>query len=277
MGTGYRQRYREDLTDVAWNGERFVAVGHHGAIVHSTDGDHWQPASRPAAPFRAAHPDDDPYQIYYYFSGIVWNGERFVAVGSGGDGNLGTVVHSSDGDRWELAADHDHLADEHFEAVSYFNGTIMYSGDGDRWRRTNEIATVDTLEDITWGDGRFVAVGRNGTIVISPRCRCLQVDCPDRPRTSPAGSAASPKSVSRTTIAPRETFNTCRVRSCPRRCCRRSPNNFGADARHTRGTHAVHIPLHEVGFQTPHTAGGSQEEGVLSLARFPKQGDSWCL
>ena len=168
----------ETLTDVAWNGERFVAVGYHGAIVHSTDGDHWQPASRPAVPFRVARPDDDPYQIYYYFSGVVWNGERFVAVGWGGDGNLGTVVHSSDGDRWELAADHDHLADEHFEAVawsgerfvavSYFNGTIMYSSDGDRWERATEIATVDTLEDVTWGDGRFVAVGRNGTIVTSP-------------------------------------------------------------------------------------------------------------
>ena len=168
----------ETLTDVAWNGERFVAVGHHGAIVYSSDGDHWQPASRPAVPFRAARPDDDPHQIYYYFSGIVWNGERFVAVGWGGDGNLGTVVHSSDGDRWELAADHDHLADEHLEAVawsgerfvavSYFDGTIMYSPDGDRWERATEIATVDTLEDVTWGNGRFVAVGRNGTIVTSP-------------------------------------------------------------------------------------------------------------
>ena len=168
----------ETLTDVAWNGERFVAVGHHGAIVYSSDGDRWQPASRPAVPFRAARPDDDPYQIYYYFSGIVWNGERFVAVGWGGDGNLGTVVHSSDGDRWELAADHDHLADEHLEAVawsgerfvavSYFDGTIMYSPDGDRWERATEIATGDTLEDVTWGNGRFVAVGRNGTIVTSP-------------------------------------------------------------------------------------------------------------
>ena len=67
--------------DRVWNGERFVAVGYHGAIVHSSDCDHWQPASRPAVPFRVARPDDDPHQIYYYFSGIVWNGERFVAVG----------------------------------------------------------------------------------------------------------------------------------------------------------------------------------------------------
>ena len=89
-----------------------------------------------------------------------------------------TVLYSSDGDRRELAADHDHLASEHFEAVawsgerfvavSYFNGTIMHSSDDDRWVRATEIATVDTLEDVTWGYGRFVAVGRNGTIVTSP-------------------------------------------------------------------------------------------------------------
>ena len=88
-GEGWSQAtYRattETLNDVAWNGERFVAVGFHGAIVHSADGDRWQPASRPAVPFREAQPDDDPHQIYYYFGGVAWNGERFVAVGWGGN------------------------------------------------------------------------------------------------------------------------------------------------------------------------------------------------
>ncbi len=32
----------ETLEDVAWNGARFVAVGFHGAIVHSSDGDRWR-------------------------------------------------------------------------------------------------------------------------------------------------------------------------------------------------------------------------------------------
>ena len=94
----------ETLNDVAWNGERFVAVGHHGAIVHSSDGERWQPASRPAIPFRVPRPDDAPYEVFYYFSGIVWNGERFVAVGWGGNDHVGTVVLSNDGDRWELAS-----------------------------------------------------------------------------------------------------------------------------------------------------------------------------
>ena len=168
---------RETLDDVAWNGERFVAVGFHGAIVHSSDGDRWKLASRPAVPFRKARPEDDPNAVYYFFSGIAWNGERFVAVGWGG-GEVGTVAHSSDGDRWELATDHDYLGYEHFEAVawngerfvavSYFDGTIMHSTDGDRWERARETATFDLLHDVAWGNGRFVAVGWNGTIVISP-------------------------------------------------------------------------------------------------------------
>ena len=93
---------------------------------------------------------------------------RRAKFGAPFGGHHGAIVYSSDGDRWELAADHDHLADEHLEAVawsgerfvavSYFDGTIMYSPDGDRWERATEIATGDTLEDVTWGNGRFVAV-----------------------------------------------------------------------------------------------------------------------
>ena len=167
----------ETLNDVAWNGERFVAVGHHGAIVHSRDGERWQPASRPAIPFRVLRPDDAPYEVFYYFSGIVWNGERFVAVGWGGNDHVGTVVLSNDGDRWELASDHEYLADESFQAVAWggerfvavgYDGTIMYSSDGDYWEPARATATVDVLWDVAWGGGRFVAVGWNGTIVTSP-------------------------------------------------------------------------------------------------------------
>ena len=169
----------EPLNDVVWGGERFVAVGNRGVIVHSDDGDHWRPASRPAVPVRIAQPDEREGVTYYGFRGVAWNGERFVAVGWGGGGNrVGTVVHSRDGDRWELAADHDFLTAEHFEAVAWngrrfvavssFDGTTMYSADGDRWETASESATFDALRDVAWGNGRFVAVGWNGTIVVSP-------------------------------------------------------------------------------------------------------------
>lgn len=166
----------EELRDVVWSGKRFVAVGAHGAIVHSRDGNHWRPVHRPAVPVRVAHADD-PDWPRYGFNGIAWSGKRFVAVGWGGNDRVGAVVHSRDGDRWELTSDHDYLADENFTAVAWngrrfvavsYDGTIMYSDDGDRWEPASETATFDPLRDIAWGDGRFVAVGWNGTIVVSP-------------------------------------------------------------------------------------------------------------
>ena len=167
----------ETLNDVAWSGERFVAVGDHGAIVHSADGESWQLASQPPVPFGVTQRNDDgSWTTYYAFEGIAWNGERFVAVGWGDQ--MGTVAHSSDGDHWELSDDHEYLANkqfgavvwsgERFVAVGYFDAAIMYSADGDRWEPASEIATFDTLQDVAWGHGRFVAVGRNGTVITSP-------------------------------------------------------------------------------------------------------------
>ena len=167
----------EALNDVAWNGNRFVAVGTHGVIVHSSDGHTWQPAIRPAIPFGVTQRNDDgSWTTYYAFESIAWNGERFVAVGWG---HMGTVVHSSDGDHWELADGHGDLRDMHLGAVAwngerfvafghFFDATIMYSVDGHRWEPADEVATVDALHDVAWGNGRFVAVGRNGTIITSP-------------------------------------------------------------------------------------------------------------
>ena len=50
----------------------------------------------------------------------------------------------------------------------FFDATVMYSVDGHRWEPADEVATVDALHDVAWGNGRFVAVGRNGTIITSP-------------------------------------------------------------------------------------------------------------
>ena len=62
---------------VAWNGERYVAVGHAGLIMYSDDGDRWGRAVDSATEETL----DD----------VAWNGERFVAVGF-----HGAIVHSRD-------------------------------------------------------------------------------------------------------------------------------------------------------------------------------------
>ena len=58
-----------------------------------------------------------------------------------------------------LELDHEYLAYEDFEAIAW---------NGDRWEPARETATRDPLRDVAWGNGRFVAVGRNGAIVPSP-------------------------------------------------------------------------------------------------------------
>lgn len=167
----------ETLNDVTWNGTRFVAVGDHGVIIHSADGNSWEQASRLAVPVRLVRPGEDPNRIRYFFGGIAWSGERFVAVGSGGSDNVANVVLSNDGDHWERADVGDDLASEHFEAVTWngrrfvavsYHGAIMHSADGHRWTRVPEVVTTATLRDVTWGNDRFVAVGRNGTVIASP-------------------------------------------------------------------------------------------------------------
>ena len=45
--------------------------------------------------------------------------------------------------------------------------TIYHSTDGVTWTRASAPATEERLNDVTWGGGRFVAVGARGTIVHS--------------------------------------------------------------------------------------------------------------
>ena len=52
--------------------------------------------------------------------------------------------------------------------MSLGNRKVIYSSNGDRWEPAIIRATADRLNDVVWGNGRFVAVGWNGTIVTSP-------------------------------------------------------------------------------------------------------------
>ena len=137
---------------MVWDGQRFVAVGH--TFAYSEDGERWR---------RLTSQDGGDLDA------VTWSGERYVAVG-----HDGLIMHSTDGDRWQQASEPAvpfraaRPDDGPHRIYYYFGGTIMYSSDGDRWEQASEIATYDLLRDVTWGDGRFVAVGWNGTIVVSP-------------------------------------------------------------------------------------------------------------
>ena len=45
---------------------------------------------------------------------------------------------------------------------------IVHSREGAHWAKVSAGATAEWIKDVAWGAGRFVTVGRNGTIVVSP-------------------------------------------------------------------------------------------------------------
>ena len=110
-----------------------------------------------------------PSESQLTLSGVTWNGTRFVAVGQ-----FGTIVHSSDGNRWTAASDSatsSWLQDvtwngSRFVAVGEL-GTIVHSSDGDRWTVASGKFGVAWLSGVTWNGSRFVAVGHDGDIFYS--------------------------------------------------------------------------------------------------------------
>ena len=156
------------LEAVAWGGERFVAVGDDGLIVHSTDGDRWQEASG-SVHLEAGRQYEFPVLERLY--GIAWGDGRYVAVG-----NLGTIVHGDDGDQWNKAGDFPERATyasifdvtwdgERFVAVGVY---VLHSSDGERWGATS-YSTLEwgVLFDVVWSGTRYVAIGDIGAIVYS--------------------------------------------------------------------------------------------------------------
>ena len=135
-----------------WGGNRFVAGG--STIAYSAGGDRWQRART---------------SVDGKFHAEAWNGERYVAAGRNG-----LIMYSDDGDRWERAVDsatEEALEDvawngERFVAVSY-EGVTRYSADGDRWEPAHKVPRSIRCR-CCLGSRALVAVGRNGTIIVSP-------------------------------------------------------------------------------------------------------------
>jgi hypothetical protein len=152
----------------------FVAVGlsfnscgfaKNSGILTSLDGTDWQ-----------AHSFGPPNQLY----GVTYGKGQFVAVG-----DAGTIVSSSDAVNWVLrpSGTLNTLNDVAygngvFVAVSGWgdvqsmwpetpvNGAILTSLDGVNWTQ-RQTGTTNALNRVAYGNGRFVAVGRHGIILVS--------------------------------------------------------------------------------------------------------------
>jgi len=132
------------LHSVAAGGGSTVAVGQGGALFVSDDGENWFKA------FLFVTADLDR---------VVWLGDQFVALGRGG-----TILRSTDAYNWNDAlttatADLKGAAAGPDGMIMVGeNGTILGSDEGELWTRRRS-GVDSSLQDVTWSDDRFVAVG----------------------------------------------------------------------------------------------------------------------
>ena len=145
----------DDLFDIATDGSRLVAIGaNDGTYRISTDGGtSWSGGT---------------INNNVYLRGIVWDGSQFLAAGqdyefSAPAGWRGVVYTSPDGSSWTER----HFAGEELRDIATSSTVHVAVGDGGSiWRSTNGTSwspvasgTSIDIEGVSYGDGRFVAVG----------------------------------------------------------------------------------------------------------------------
>lgn len=140
---------------VIWADGRFVAVGSNGLIT------------------AFLHPRDEETKQHLFpvspvLKSATWGNEKFVIANESGE-----IATSPDGLTWskvpglKLFLSGLCWGGTAFAGVGYFNDSLYLSSDGTNWSAINARVS-DPLFDITWGNGKFVAVGKNGTITTSP-------------------------------------------------------------------------------------------------------------
>jgi hypothetical protein len=186
--------------DLAWTGSEIVAVSAHvpyggrysGGILSTADGQYWvdQPCDAPLDLLGVTAGANQIVAVGYSgyilsggharymtietggstINGVVWNGSRFVAVTE-----VGTVMTSATGQDWteKLANGVTSFAQLLYSGERYigFSMTrpmrIYYSDDALNW--TQAANPVDFLfGDAVWANGKFVIVGDQGKVVLSP-------------------------------------------------------------------------------------------------------------
>ena len=153
-----------NLADVAWLGDKYIAVGNNGAIVTSNgDGSLW--TSQDAGANVAATS----------LNAVAYNNVRIVVVGTNG-----TILNSVDGVVWEELPGftNNDLNDISWDggqfAVSGSNDTVLTSPDGVTWTAHVPGTSNINFVAVTQWDSALPAnpvlgtVGSSGTFVVSP-------------------------------------------------------------------------------------------------------------
>jgi hypothetical protein len=151
----------DEILAVAWGAGRFVALGVHGTILASSDGVIWT-VTRPGQG--------------EVLSNVVFANGQFMIVG-----NNGTVLVSRDGMNWKTgkvgktkflhgvaygAGRFVAVGYYYSEGSSVYQSTLFTSPDGLHWEAAS-IDAHDPLTDVAYGNGVFVAVGYYGLLFTS--------------------------------------------------------------------------------------------------------------
>ena len=184
------------LTDIVWNGTRFVVASNSGYTLSSTDGSNWQKNDSPA-----------PRQITWdgsrfvgvtgtsvFFSddglswtketivptngnassvvyGISWNGTNYIVVGASG-----YIITSPDaaGNNWTIQASdttenlHSINSDGPVDIAVGNGGTMLISSDsGVSWDAISLPMGGAYFSALAWSGSAYVAVGQYGSIFLS--------------------------------------------------------------------------------------------------------------
>ncbi|MGO8697308.1 MAG: hypothetical protein ACLQVY_06280 [Limisphaerales bacterium] len=147
----------EDLMGICYGNGLFVVVAWDGTIASSADGKKWTLSA------------NQPSTMSELF-GVGYGNKQFVAVGESG-----MIETSPDATEWTLQTNYAVAAsllrsvawgDDEFVAVGDGGWTVR--GNGSDWTSSSS-ATVNDLYSVIFTNGSFVAVGDNGTIMVTPR------------------------------------------------------------------------------------------------------------
>lgn len=145
---------------VTYGNGKYMVVGDDGFISSSTDGINW---ATPTTPLLNNYPVTS--NLIY----VTYGDGKFVAERE----DASTVYISSDGSTWDDFGNVFMISDEQCSGVAYGDGKFVAFGaqnstgakvststDGVKWNRQNPTQLyVGPIRDVTYGNGKFVAIG----------------------------------------------------------------------------------------------------------------------
>lgn len=156
---------------IAYGNGRYVIVGGDGikdtVILTATDPMKWDKIS-----FKRFASSQHGKKAYPRLNYVSYVNDKFIATGKNSTGK-GALYTSKDGTNWEEL---NTTTNEAINAITYGNGEyiaigknglIIASKDLSLWEEINSNIT-DDLYGITYGNGQYVAVGKGGVMTTSP-------------------------------------------------------------------------------------------------------------